>query len=279
MSITSRGTSQAHALRWWTRQQRQQLGESLDAALQAWAGDWLPERNLQPRRIHVALAWEDPLAGQTRWLGLGSRGHSAAWLADKHNAEEILATWIFNADQGATGGPIAASCAARAHAALRLCLRQHLALDAAGDATAPAPHLLRAWSGAVVLSVGLAQAERLHILLNRQACEHLLGPAALSAATVAETRPALSPLPQALSRQRLRARVEMNPVELDIGTLSHLLPGDVIRLPHALARPLGVTVQGTPVCGAYLGRQGAHRAIELVRDAGIAPATSFGETP
>lgn len=85
----------------------------------------------------------------------------------------------------------------------------------------------------------------------------------------ATLRPALTPLWAALDAQPLRLEIRLDALELDLGVLQSLRPGDVLPLSHDLARPLhahlpcGAAGDGPPPTTGpvHLGRRGDRRAV------------------
>ncbi len=69
-------------------------------------------------------------------------------------------------------------------------------------------------------------------------------------------------------------RIEMSPIELNLGALIALRVGDVLRTPHHLHVPLIVKgfakadeASADSLCFGFLGKQEGHRAVELSRRA------------
>jgi hypothetical protein len=109
----------------------------------------------------------------------------------------------------------------------------------------------------------------LHLLVSPQVVRALLtargepvtGPMATPAGGVASVW-------RATTGQRVAARAQLAPFELDVGALMGLRVGDVVRCSHGLDEPLHVLLEdargaGSPLCRGHLGRAGASRAIAL----------------
>jgi flagellar motor switch/type III secretory pathway protein FliN len=94
---------------------------------------------------------------------------------------------------------------------------------------------------------------------------HRIGPS-----DPAGARALVRPL-QALSAQRVRLDVLLAATEVDLGMLTGLQVGDILRTVHPLDEPLIVNIAGTDpqagtrLCGGFLGQQSGGRAVELVR--------------
>ncbi|QHI99159.1 hypothetical protein GT347_14945 [Xylophilus rhododendri] len=127
---------------------------------------------------------------------------------------------------------------------------------------------LRPWSGAAVLSADWLGG-RLMLLLDMRG---LPAPAAGHR----PRQPAPQPVLQAAGGAALQLQVALQPLEIAIGALSALQPGDVLRSTHSLETPVQLLMQGRPctphgaaaVGQAFLGRLRGHRAVEIL---GAAP--------
>lgn len=76
------------------------------------------------------------------------------------------------------------------------------------------------------------------------------------------------PVLEALAARGVPLRVELEPFEIDFGSLAGLRVGDVLGTGHALDRPLRVRsaaadAHAAPMCDAWLGRQEQHVVVEL----------------
>lgn len=269
--------SAASPLCWWTPAQLAAMGGRLHGPWAQWLAGWMPGGGSLLQGVHCALAWLEPERPQAAaWAGLGARGASEAWLAGAADGTPACFGLLFGKNLGGEHGAHAQSMARRiapqAQQDLLDALRQALALDAAPAQEPPPAALLRPWSGGVVVTLGQPLGRHIRLLLNHAAAAQLLGelPATAPAAGPGEPASALEPVQSAVAGQALVAKVELAGCELDFGTLAGLRVGDVISLAHPLDAPLRVSVAGAPVCAGFLGRRGAARAIELVRDA--APA-------
>lgn len=153
--------------------------------------------------------------------------------------------------------------------------------DAGAVSTAALPsHLLRNWSGALYLTIPLC-GQTLMLLLPAALAANCLkhempsadGQAAQGATAPAPAGASLAPFWNALASQATGIEVELTPMEIDLGSLTALQVGDVLRTGHSLDLPLVVKLRaphaedtaGTEVlCGGFLGRKGERRAVELL---------------
>ncbi|WP_459569040.1 FliM/FliN family flagellar motor switch protein [Cupriavidus sp. 8B] len=132
----------------------------------------------------------------------------------------------------------------------------------------PVP-LLQPWSGTAWLALDWC-GHVLHLLVDFARVAHVLGvPSTTSmhrAGTGGGARDEpLTAMYSALNGYTVFVQAELEPVELELGLLAALRPGDVIRLPHSLDAPLLVrTHDGELLCEAFLGKVDAQRAVELL---------------
>lgn len=141
---------------------------------------------------------------------------------------------------------------------------QALYAQSLGD-TLPRPAMFQTWSGAVIVSLHWC-GQDMKILLGGMEVEAFLRQRHAIAPARTVPHAAVVPVWEAVSALPCTVRAELEPVELSVGTIKGLRVGDVIELSHPLDRPaLARTAAGELLCEAYLGKAGAHRAIELMR--------------
>jgi flagellar motor switch protein FliM len=76
-------------------------------------------------------------------------------------------------------------------------------------------------------------------------------------------------IPHALASQRIGLRAILEPVELNLGSLAQLQPGDIVPLSHPLdADVVLADDEGTRLLAGFLGRAGSRRALQLTPGAG-----------
>jgi flagellar motor switch/type III secretory pathway protein FliN len=127
------------------------------------------------------------------------------------------------------------------------------------DLDAPTDDLARRGSGAVVARCELAGAV-LHVLMANEE----LAPRA-ARGELRAPREALPDPHAAVQRVPITLSVEVGTVEIDLGTLRHLVPGDVLRLGTSLESPLAVMApDDTILCRGHLGAHRGSRAIDLI---------------
>lgn len=137
-----------------------------------------------------------------------------------------------------------------------------------GAGSLPVP-LAQPWSGAVWLSIDWF-GHRFALVMDFSHAARMLGHhnAVSTDAGNTDTNAGagLVPVLAALSGENLSVSVELSPLELDLGALSGLRVGDVVRVPHTLETPLLVRLnEGAPLFQGFLGRLDEHKALELKR--------------
>lgn len=90
----------------------------------------------------------------------------------------------------------------------------------------------------------------------------------LLAVRPAATRAPAGSYTAALMPQQVTVRATLGAVEVDLGTLHMLRPGDVLRLDKRLDEPVELDIAGERLqCDAFLVASGSHKAVELNRSA------------
>ncbi|PCE23738.1 hypothetical protein BWP39_29095 [Paraburkholderia acidicola] len=307
-------TQAVRALRWWSEPQRAHLSQAVEAALRRWQQAWDPAPaepagedivRCEPAAGPVAtMTWRalpvDARIGRA-WYALtltaapDDAAPSPLWAALLPSLVEQLASHTHGLARDRTGHS-ANLAQETAHAAWTDCGR-HLAdlFNQAGDAAhltaprtgsadeAPALDIWVPWSGALRLTVRWWSTE-IHVLVGDGCVRTLLGSGSSSAPAVHDRdargdtvrRPELVPVIHALAGYPITMNVELTPVELDLGALTTMSVGDVLRTSHELSTPLLVTDErGKFFCGGFLGRSDDRRAIELLSDMpSVTPVTA-----
>jgi hypothetical protein len=125
-----------------------------------------------------------------------------------------------------------------------------------------------AWSGQVLVSLPTRSKTgpmtTITLCLSCAAAD-LLDPA--KAAPVPDSVEARVPIVHAIAARPFAISIELAGVELDLGALQSLQIGDVLALAQRLDEPLLARSRdgGAPLCSAFLGRRGRHKAVELHR--------------
>ncbi|MFV8621707.1 FliM/FliN family flagellar motor switch protein [Ralstonia pseudosolanacearum] len=293
----------ARPLRWWSASQLDVLALRAQALFDQWRGDWgLPVGPgevghcvkavpAHPDAVQVDRQWMALFAGDGAsgvwWTvrpeahsrvhtRLGSKGYESSAL---DVAGAAIQTALFGVDANPAGqtDPLAASGVGN-DAVKDWCLRLRHWLGAVDDGEVSSPTeplhaslslptgLTQFWSGAVLLRLDW-YGDTFQLVIDCTHVMRLIGPCAATtdgAATERRSEALLTPVLSALSAEPLSMTAELNPIELDLGTLTGLQVGDVIRIPHALEMPLLVRADdGELLCQAFLGRLEDQKAIEL----------------
>lgn len=279
----------------WPRPVHEAVAAALAPAWERWCGE---------HALHARpLACVEASAAAPHWQALrpaalrpGAALLGVAATGDAGQAA-VLARRLFGADGASRLGVRVAARAILAladelAAALSVARSDALAdapspapLDASRDASrvdprAPSSDPWRPWSGSLLCPLSFApdpSSERAApesdwaVLLDAPLVRALA--AARSAARTAP-RPVAATPPHpawaALGAVPLRLEIRLGGVELGLGALQSLRPGDVLQLPQALDEPLDVHLAASagdasaPLCRAVLGRRGAQRAVALV---------------
>ncbi len=130
----------------------------------------------------------------------------------------------------------------------------------------------RPWSGAIVVRFRtvVEPTASLALFISGQDAIPRFGLDVPAHASTRDSLPALASMAEAVSAHPVRLRIELDEVEIDLGSLKSLRSGDVLPLRHRLDEPLHARVGGTrererrDLCQALLGRRDGQRGVELV---------------
>ncbi|MBB6581995.1 FliM/FliN family flagellar motor switch protein [Ralstonia solanacearum] len=291
----------ARPLRWWSAAQLDVLASRAQILFDQWRGDWgLPVGQGEAGRCVKAVpAHPDAVQGDRRWMALSAGdGASGTWWTVRPQAHSRAHTRLgpkayepsapdaaggairmvlFGEDANPAGqsGSLVASGVGN-DAVKDWCLRLRHWLGAVEDGEVSSPteplhaslpiDLTQFWSGAVLLKLDW-YGDIFQLVIDCTHVMRLIGPCAATTdgeATERRSEALLTPVLSALSAEPLSMTAELNPIELELGTLTGLQVGDVIRIPHALEMPLLVRADdGELLYQAFLGRLEDQKAIEL----------------
>jgi hypothetical protein len=139
--------------------------------------------------------------------------------------------------------------------------------------------ILKPWSGALMLSVTWCDQTML-LLMGPDYIAAVLGRAgvepALSAGPSHKKLAPLVPILRAVGAKSLFLRVELAEMEIELGALAALRPGDILRTAHHLDTPLLITSADCPgqpsrllIFTGFLGKNGEECAVELLSQANL----------
>jgi hypothetical protein len=137
--------------------------------------------------------------------------------------------------------------------------------------------ILKPWSGALTLSVTWCDQTML-LLMGPDYVATVLRRAGVEPASPAgpshEKLAPLVPLLRAVGAKSLSLRVELVEMEIELGALAALRPGDILRTTHRLDTPLSITSPDSPdgqsrslIFTGFLGKKGEECAVELLSQA------------
>lgn len=298
--LSREASASARALRSWSAGEKTRAADVVAAALRAWSSAWgvrEAERGgsvvqafggFDPERealLPDAEAWSPlPEGGPGLWVASGTGAGGRRLRAGGAGVLDVLATALFGeaaaaeirvsralspgrAGDGRSSG-VAADVVDRAWADWGRRLRTAgappvMRAEDAGSVDAA----LRAWSGALLVRVPWCGGDLLVLAAYERVARWAGG---ASRPVPPPGRASVVPLGRALAGGRARLRVSLLAFDLDLGALSALRVGDVLRTTHALDAPVALSVEvtggaeGAPVCAGFLGRLGDRRAVELL---------------
>lgn len=238
----------------WRDAELHQLASALHEAMLGWRRDWGLAAD-PGGRVDCAPADD---CGQEEWQPLGAHAAPGAWVHWSDVARSELQS-LFGASAVCTALTAESATECGRDAARRLA--QALQLEPGADSDGQPQIACGKWSGAVLATLACGS----RVLVAAACLQRVLRTSACSTRPPRPALPLLSPLLEAASGCEARIEARLADCELDLATLRRLQIGDVVRLPHPLARPLGVRAPGdAPVFDGFLARSGAYRALELV---------------
>jgi flagellar motor switch/type III secretory pathway protein FliN len=232
-------------------------------ALAGWRAAWGVE--LRGLEIAGVRGHEGDESGAAVWHSWRPSGAAVAWVAMEPGFDRGLRRAFFP-DETGEAGELSTSLAAEVAGTARGDLAATLIAAMRGKQTVararldpeePPAWLLANGSGAVALDLTLEGAS-MRILV---ASAELPRPAP-------EAREPGRPLvhtADALQHAPVTVAVQIGTVELELGAVQALAPGDVIRLGTKIGEPLALTASdGTALCRGHLGKHDGVRAVDLV---------------
>lgn len=233
-------------LLWWSQSGIARVAAMLDELLAAWRSDWgVADDGARVAGVNAPLAELAPLD----WRACGEATGFVGGLSDCSKSIEHA---LFSA--AGQGDGMGSRIARRAADDLLGRVLVALKLPPVGEEQAPPPQTQQKWSGAALWRLPVCGAS-IDFLLTAPAARALLG-----AEPQSTPRPTLTALREALA---LMLTACLEPFTLTPAQLQALQPGDVLRLPHRLDRPLALQAQGGVRLAGWLGEREGCRAIML----------------
>lgn len=267
-------------LRWWSPHDLSMIELKLLDVVERWADDW----RVREVSVQCANAWQDESlrrATPATWYpsGFDADGWPSLWCAAPlDDVQRIVEAAMFGRSVAeATPGeltstPIASEVARKAAESLIDRLLEELgAVVWHGSADArPAANPsseIRRWSGAVAVQLRLGgdASTAIGLLVSGASLKPSKPSRPVPIATGASFTVA-----EVLSHHLFTMRAMLNDVEITMGELLELRPGDIVMTPHRLSSALSVEsvddpMQGrpSPLFAAQLGRRGERMALAL----------------
>jgi hypothetical protein len=236
----------------------------LHGVVRAWAADW--GVRLEPaEQSTCGPAKEDDISSKA--CPLGSSAVGAAWRIA--TCGTALGHRLFSRDvaDGSLAAQVVEACERDAWVRIRNALDLR---DDRTDGFPPLANLCRAWAGTARVNLPLG----LCMLLTAPLVNALLKEQGVARAKVSPARDALIPVREALANTSYPVQVQLDGCEIDMGALSDLQVGDVLRIRHSLDAPAAVLGPGeVALFQGYLARCRGRRAIELAPRSGAQPSS------
>lgn len=233
------------------------LAAEFDGIMQGWAQDWGASapavgsaRALTGTELAALVKLAEPLEGA---------GNAGPWLKPSQAMGSAARRAIFG--DGASAGPVAREVGSLAAVALLDGLRAALRWPKASPGIVPQPTdaFVAGGHGGAAYTVTVGEHEI-----------EILVPTAWLRARGWLKRPAVGPVPgwspdKVLAHVPIRLTVELGQAEVSVGSLSAIGLDDVILVGSTTAAPIVMRVDGSDQkLRAFLGRQGAQRAVQVV---------------
>lgn len=249
--------TRAMPLRSWSDAQLHDYAMHLQAAVGRWAAAWEVDSvgdatvRCLPAAAPDAQAWS--------WQALGSHQSAAVWFAQTEDVHDWIAQQLFEADKVRT--PVLKTVCEACMRDLRSQLATALRVEGARLVPPPRGEQLGSWCGAVIAILPIP----VLVLATGAGVAACVNDPESGKASKAMPASSLTRIDEAVAGCFISLRAAMQPCDLDVGALQRLQPGDVVRLPHALDRPLQIEFDDghAAFAGALVRKRGA-RAVELV---------------
>lgn len=280
------GEASSRALVWWQERELGGLRARLEERLARFGREWGLETSLSPLLNACEAALPPAMRDACSWVAMtsGSQGGHGMWVAGLESPVDLLRGALFGESRATArrGGRddeplLAGTVAAQAWRALCAALAdetvQHVSQDAEPAGVLPSSAFPSGqnlpWSGAIrgVISIcGMTSASLAWHLEPARARAWIEPRAAMPAPL--QARAALTPVLDAMRRQRVRMTARLTDIELDLGTLLALQPGDVVTVSHALDQPVPLYLNeaggSSPLAAAHLGAVHEAKAVQFM---------------
>lgn len=260
------------AIRWWRASERERVAAEILRVTLSWARDWDIQLDIRADCDSIGPDYVAPTSIE-RWRPLGDMagaGGGAAWVpADLAHWPAFMALWR-RADVLARSdddrAPISREVAGLAWKAWQEALRVRLSLEQPSHADrVPAASIWQDGGGAVAVRLSVGPSAVV-LLLEAPVVATLLGYPQSCVTAGARTGLAggLAPLATVMSGRSVQLRLELHPVDIDLGMLCSLAIGDVLALPHHVDAPATVVdEEGEAAFDAFLVSREQRKAVQI----------------
>lgn len=263
MSVTEPSLP-TNPLYWWSDADLNRVNQCLSQVIQTWFDEWGDGGGLSLQcQVQPASVWSKGKSLDQDWQAW-EMGTKCFWL-ESSSTLNIFSMLFGNfgdqhqSDRG-LDGEISSQLIAKARQALIEHLNKALLKDGAKSGRVTDACLFERWSGALAICLSIAGND-LRLLLNTDLVKELVD---YSGSKGPKQSASLQNLAQAIGHYKVGLRVELKPVDIDLGTLASLQIGDILSLAHDLKDPVQLKDSYAQVVGeGYLGRIGDAKAIQL----------------
>lgn len=305
MTETRKQSGTSRALIWWRDAELGALRARIGARLTQFGRDWGLNISLSAVENACDAVLRPTMRDASAWAHLDMAGPAtpgAMWVAGAAEPSLLMQRALFGEVQGAmlpgTYGNDASMAGTVAAQAWNGFVAALAGIDAGNEQgneqlNAMATHMPEAsdmpdtaralpvrqqlpWSGAIraLITIEGEASVSLGWHLDPVAAQTLMGTRSSVAAANASRAP-LTPVLNAMHRQSVGLTARLADIELDLGALLALEPGDVITIGHALDHPVPLYLQAAgesapPIATGHLGELTAHKAIQLLPPAAAA---------
>lgn len=263
MSVTE-SSLPTNPLFWWSDADLNRVSQCLSQVIQTWFEEWGDGRCLNLKcQVQPASDLSKGKSLRQDWQAW-EIGTTCFWLEaiSTLNFFSMLFGNYNDQHQSHRGldGEISNQLIGKARQALIEHINQALLKDGAKSERVPDARLFERWSGALAICLNI-DGNDLRLLLNTDLVKELVG---YSGSKGLKPSASLQNLAQAIGHYKVGLRVELKPVDIDLGTLASLQIGDILSLAHELKDPVQLKDNYAQVVGeGYLGRIGDAKAIQL----------------